>query len=157
VQAVYFYQQGQSWENHGVTGKEDRTVCPNQSTTYYLRVQFTDGRVETRELRIEVAAPPVNAPVITLFDIYPSGTVPLGTCLDLSWDVQGNISRISIFYNNGVIWDYAPVRGSMNHCPPAQGTASYKLTASGGGGTAEAYQYANVQPLVAQPLPATAP
>ncbi len=43
VQAVYFYQQGQSWENHGVTGKEDRTVCPNQSTTYYLRVVFTDG------------------------------------------------------------------------------------------------------------------
>jgi polar amino acid transport system substrate-binding protein len=145
VQAVYFYQQGQSWENHGVTGKEDRTVCPNQSTTYYLRVVFTDGRVETRELRIEVAAPPASAPVITSFQLHPSGNVPAGTCLDLSWDVQGDVGRVSLFYNNGVIWDYAPVRGSTNHCPAQPGTAAYTLTASGGGGTAEAWQYANVQ------------
>ena len=28
VQGVYFYQEGQSWQNNGVTGKEDRPVCP---------------------------------------------------------------------------------------------------------------------------------
>jgi polar amino acid transport system substrate-binding protein len=156
VQAVYFYQQGQSWENHGVTGKEDRTVCPNQSTTYYLRVVFTDGRVETRELRIEVAAPPVNAPVIAYFQLYPSGTVPLGTCLDLSWDVQGSIDRVTLYYNDSVLWDPAPVRGNSNHCPSETGTAHYRLKAKGPGGSAEASQYSDVEMLVTT-LPAPAP
>jgi ABC-type amino acid transport substrate-binding protein len=146
VQAVYFYQQGQSWENNGVTGKEDRTVCPNQSTTYYLRVVYDNGAVETFEVRIEVAAPPASAPVISSFALYPPGNVPYGTCLDISWDIQGSVNRVSLFYNNGVIWDYAPVRGSMNHCPPQPGIAGYNLQASGSGGTAQAWQYANVGP-----------
>jgi len=144
VSEVYFYQQGQSWENYPVTGKEDRTVCPNQSTTYYLRVVLTDGRVETRELRIEVAAPPPSAPVISSFALYPPGSVPFGTCVDLSWDVQGTVNRVSLFYNNAVIWDYAPVRGSKNHCPPQPGTASYLLKATGPGGTSQATQYVNL-------------
>jgi ABC-type amino acid transport substrate-binding protein len=156
VQAVYFYQQGQSWENHGVTGKEDRTVCPNQSTSYYLRVVKPDGSVETLEQRIEVAAPPVSAPVINSFTLYPSGTVPLGTCLDISWDIQGDVSRVSLFYNNGVIWDYAPVRGNTNHCPPQTGVAGYNIKASGPGGNAEAWQYADVEMLVTT-LPAPVP
>jgi hypothetical protein len=146
VQAVYFYQEGESWENHGVTGKEDRTVCPNQSTSYYLRVVFTDGRVETPELRIQVTGAPQNAPVINAFVVSPPGNVPQGTCLDISWDIQGSVNRVSLFYNDNVIWDYAPVRGHTNHCPPQPGSAGYKLQASGPGGTAQAQQYVNVQP-----------
>jgi ABC-type amino acid transport substrate-binding protein len=157
VQAVYFYQQGQSWENNGVTGKEDRTVCPTQSTTYYLRVEYTNGAVETRELRIQVAAAPPSAPVISSFTLYPPGNVPFGTCMDLSWDIQGSVSRVSLFYNNGVIWDYAPVRGSMNHCPPQPGIAGYNLQASGAGGTAQAWQYATMVAAEVQPLPQPVP
>jgi ABC-type amino acid transport substrate-binding protein len=153
VNQVYFYQQGQSWENNGVTGKEDRTVCPNQSTSYYLRVVKNDGSVETQEQRIQVAAPPQSAPVINSFTLYPSGTIPPGTCLDISWDIQGSVNRVSLFYNNGVIWDNAPVRGNTNHCPPQTGVAGYNLQASGPGGTAQAWQYANVVPLVTQPQP----
>jgi polar amino acid transport system substrate-binding protein len=153
VNQVYFYQQGQSWENNGVTGKEDRTVCPNQSTSYYLRVVKNDGSVETQEQRIQVAAPPQSAPVINSFTLYPSGTVPPGTCLDISWDIQGSVNRVSLFYNNGVIWDNAPVRGNTNHCPPQTGVAGYNIQASGPGGTAQAWQYANVVPLVTQPQP----
>jgi ABC-type amino acid transport substrate-binding protein len=154
VQAVYFYQSGQSWENNGVTGKEDRTVCPNQSTSYYLRVVYPNGTSQTFEVRINVAAPPASAPVITSFALYPPGTIPPGTCLDISWDVQGSVSRVSLFYNNGLIWDYAPVRGSTSHCPPHLGVAGYNLQASGPGGTAQAWQYANVvEPVTVQPLP----
>jgi polar amino acid transport system substrate-binding protein len=155
VQAVYFYEQGQSWENHGVSGKEDRTVCPTQSTTYYLRVVYTNGAVQTFEIRIQVAAPPASAPVISSFALYPPGSVPSGTCLDVSWDIQNTVSRVSLFYNNGVIWDYAPVRGSMNHCPPQPGIAGYNLQATGPGGTAQAWQYADVVQVGAQPLPAS--
>jgi ABC-type amino acid transport substrate-binding protein len=145
VQAVYFYQQGESWENHGVTGKEDRTVCPNQSTSYYLRVVYPNGSVQTFEVRINVDAPAASAPVINAFVVSPPGNVPMGTCLDISWDIQGSVNRVSLFYNDNVIWDYAPVRGHTNHCPPQPGSAGYKLQASGPGGTAQAQQYVNVQ------------
>jgi ABC-type amino acid transport substrate-binding protein len=144
VQAVYFYQQGQSWENNGVAGKADRSVCPSQSTSYYLRVVKQDGSAETRELRIDVAAPPSSAPVITKFALDPSGQLPLGGCLQILWDSQGDINRVSIFYNGGVIWDYAPVRGNMGHCPPKAGGANYSITVTGPGGTAQAQQYTNV-------------
>jgi len=144
VREIYFYQQGQSWEGHGVTGKEDRSVCPGQSTSYYLRVVKQDGSAETRELRIDVAAPPSNAPVITNFGLDPSGQIPLGACLQVLWDTQGDINRVSIFYNGQVIWDYAPLRGNMGHCPPNAGSANYSMTASGPGGTAQANQQINV-------------
>jgi polar amino acid transport system substrate-binding protein len=144
VREVYFYQQGQSWEGHGVGGKENRSVCPGQSTSYYLRVVKQDGSAETRELRIDVAAPPVSAPVITQFALDPSGEIPQGACLQILWNSQGDISRVSIFYNDQVIWDYAPLRGNMGHCPPAAGPANYRMTASGPGGSAQANQYINV-------------
>lgn len=144
VREVYFYAQGQSWEGHGVTGKEDRQVCPGQSTTYYLRVVKQDGSVETRELRIEVAAPPPSAPVILSFGMQPGGQIAVGGCVLLNWDSQGDISRVSLFYNGQVIWDYAPVRGNMNHCPTSLGTASYMLKVSGPGGSVQAQQYIQV-------------
>ncbi len=149
VREVYFYQQGQSWEGHGVGGKENRSVCPGQSTSYYLRVVKQDGSVETRELRIDVAAPASNAPVVTKFVLDPMGQIPLGGCLQIIWDTQGDINRVSVFYNGGVIWDYAPLRGNMGHCPPQAGSANYKITASGPGGTAQAEEYINV--MGAQP------
>ena len=151
VREVYFYQQGESWEGHGVGGKEDRSVCPNQSTSYYLRVVKQDGSVETRELRIDVAAPPASAPVITQFATDPAGQIPLGACLQIIWDSQGDINRVSIFYNGGVIWDYAPVRGNMAHCPPKTGGANYSITVTGPGGTAQAQQYVNVVGPVVTP------
>jgi ABC-type amino acid transport substrate-binding protein len=144
VREVYFYSQGQSWEGHGVTGKENRQVCPGQSTTYYLRVVKQDGSVETRELRIEVAAPPASAPVILSFGMQPGAQIALGGCVELNWDSQGDISRVGLFYNGQVIWDYAPVRGNMSHCPPSAGTASYNLQVSGPGGSSQAQQYIEV-------------
>jgi hypothetical protein len=110
-----------------------------------------DGSVETRELRIDVAAPPSSAPVITKFALDPSGQIPLGGCLQIIWDSQGDINRVSIFYNGGVIWDYAPVRGNMGHCPPKAGGANYGITVTGPGGTAQAQQYINVVGGVATP------
>ncbi len=151
VREIYFYDQGESWEGHGVTGKEDRTACPQHSMSYYLRVVKNDGSVETREVRIEVAAPPPSVPIINSIGTSPAGQVDQGVCLQIFWDTQGDISRVTILYNNQTIWDYAPIRGSMNHCPPNPGGATYTVKASGPGGTAQGQTYVQVMPLVVQP------
>jgi len=69
VKEIYFYEQGQSWENHPVTGNEDRTVCPSQSTSYYLRVVKSDYSVETQEQRSR-SPHRSKRPVITSFGLY---------------------------------------------------------------------------------------
>jgi len=40
-----------------------------------------------------------------------------------------------------VIWDYAPLRGNMGHCPADGGDENYRITASGPAGTAQAEQH----------------
>jgi polar amino acid transport system substrate-binding protein len=145
VREVYFYDEGESWQGHGVSGKEDRKACPQKSTSYYLRVVKTDGSVETREVRIEVAAPPKpSAPIVTSVGTNPSGQIVLGACLQLYWDTQGDINRVSVTYNGQMIWDYAPVRGSMNHCPSSPGGTTYVVQASGPGGQAQGLAYVDV-------------
>ena len=97
VQGVYFYQEGQSWQNNGVTGKRTDRYARASSTTYYLRVVFTGGATETQERRINVEAPPPNLPVIARFDSNPQGQVVQGQCLDLYWDVQGAVDRVALW------------------------------------------------------------
>ena len=143
VREVYFYQQGESWEGHGVGGKENRSGLSGPDN-HLLSACGQAGWLGGRELRIDVAAPPSSAPVITRFATDPAGQVPFGACLQVLWDSQGDINRVSIFYNDQVIWDYAPVRGNMGHCPPKTGGANYRITVTGPGGTAQAQQYINV-------------
>jgi len=147
---VYFYDQGESWEDHGVTGKEDRLACPPASRSHYLRVVKNDWSVETREVRIEVAPPPASAPVVTYVHTDPSGSIVLGACVRVSWEATGSIDRVQVTYNNQTIWDYAPVRGSMGHCPTMVGGASYAIIATGPGGSTTGNTYVEVRP---QPQP----
>jgi hypothetical protein len=48
VEAVYFQGEGVSGEN------QSRRECPQESTTYTLRVERADGSTESREIRINV-------------------------------------------------------------------------------------------------------
>jgi hypothetical protein len=104
-----------------------------------------DGTVETREVRIEVAPPPVAAPIVNYVMTEPEGQINIGACLGLIWDTAGSINRVTIAYNNATIWDYAPLRGRMQHCPPTAGGALYVVTASGPGGTAQGNAYVEVR------------
>ena len=154
VQGVYFYQEGQSWQNNGVTGKEDRQVCPGVSTTYYLRVVFTGGATETQERRINVAAPPPNLPVITRFDANPQGQVDQGDCLGLYWDVQGAVDRVALVRNGYPLVDYGPVSGSYDCDRPDAGAYTYELQAWGpGGGPVKRALSINVVPKNVGPAP----
>ncbi|MCB0205620.1 MAG: transporter substrate-binding domain-containing protein [Anaerolineae bacterium] len=142
VQAVFFYADGQSWQNNGVAGQGNSTQCPTQTTTYYLRVVQNDGTVETRSITIYVT-PVANAPQINQFSLNPT-TLQVGQCLIAQWNVQGDVNDVQLLRNNAVLWDGAPFIGSMQDCPPGTGQMSYTLVANGPGGSSQAVQYANV-------------
>lgn len=157
VQAVFYFQQGQNWQNNGVEGVGSRQECPQQTTTYFLRVQMRDGTIQTRELTVSVT-PVVGAPVISRFSANPL-QINVGQCTTLDWSVEGNTSRVVLARNNVALWDGAPVRGSFQDCPPGSGQMTYTLQASGPGGSSQAVQTVNVtaaQPPTATPVPPTA-
>ncbi|HNS01701.1 MAG TPA: transporter substrate-binding domain-containing protein [Anaerolineae bacterium] len=147
VQAVFYFQQGQNWETQGVEGVGSRQECPQQTTTYFLRVQMRDGSVQTRELTVAVT-PIIGAPVISQFTASPL-QINVGQCVTLQWNVEGSTTRVALLRNNGALWDGAPVRGSFQDCPPGAGQMTYALQASGPGGSSQAVQ--TVAVLTAQP------
>ncbi len=142
VQAVFFYADGQNWQNGGVAGQGSSTQCPTQTTTYNLRVVQNNGTVETRSITIYVT-PVASAPQIAQFSLNPSA-LQVGQCLTIQWNVSGNVTTVQVLRNNASLWDGAPVRGSMQDCPPGTGQMTYTLVATGPGGTSQAVQYANV-------------
>ena len=139
VREVYFYQQGQNWQNNGVAGQGSRQECPQQTTTYYLRVVMQDNSVQTRELTVNVT-PVSNAPQINSFTINPQGQIQAGQCVTLQWNVGGSISDIFLSRNNQPLWDGAPYQGNYQDCPPGGGQMTYLLKATGPGGSNQATQ-----------------
>ena len=54
MKEVYFYKEGQRWQDHGVAGEGSREECPPETITYYLRVVLRDNTVEPRQITIYV-------------------------------------------------------------------------------------------------------
>jgi len=154
--AVYFYAQGEAWQNNQVTPQNTRVVCPATTTTYFLRVSKPDGGVEERQIVINVR-PSVGAPVIALFTASPP-QVTAGQCVQLQWDVQGSVTRVTVSNQFRVIWDNAPVRGNTQDCTGAPATVEYRLQATGPGGVSQALDHVNVvSPATATPVPTAVP
>ncbi len=140
VQAVYFYAQGQPWESNGVAGQGSRTECPSTTTTYELRIQYTDGRVEVRQITIYVE-PVASAPNITYWEVVPKDEAYVGQCVDIRWEVQGQVDNIDIRERDNMIWNGAPLRGSVQNCPSGPGEMEYTIEARGPGGTAKRQEH----------------
>jgi polar amino acid transport system substrate-binding protein len=138
VQAVYFYAEGESWQDNGVAGQGSQKECPPHTMTYYLRVVMLDGSVQTRQISINVAASP-NAPVIQHFTVDPDNQITLGQCVDIRWAVAGDVTSVRISSNDNSLWDGAPVQGQMQDCPTSVGNVAYGVEASGPGGTSEGH------------------
>jgi hypothetical protein len=117
-----------------VTGKEDRSVRPDRTTIYYLRVIHTNDASETKDLRIDVEAAPASAPWISRFDSNPQGQITVGQCVDLYWDVQGAVDWVQLLRNGGEIYSGGKVNGSADDCPDV-GFYAYELQAQGPGGS----------------------
>ncbi|MDX1413682.1 MAG: META domain-containing protein [Candidatus Promineifilaceae bacterium] len=54
IQAVWIYPKGENYQDYGVPGVGETTVCPTSSTTYEMRVQHTDGSLEFRSVTVQV-------------------------------------------------------------------------------------------------------
>ena len=155
--AVYFYAQGEAWQNNQVPPQSTRVACPGTTTVYFLRVLKPDGTVEERQTTITVR-PNVNAPTIAQFVASPA-QVTVGQCVTLQWDVQGSVSRVTISNQFRVVWDNAPSRGNTQDCTGGQPTTiEYRIQAAGPGGTSQALDYVSVvNPATATPNPTAPP
>lgn len=142
VRAVYVFPSGENWENFGVPGTGTRQVCPTTTTTHNLRVVKLDGSTEIRQVVVTVN-PVANAPVINRFTVEPA-QIALGQCVNLQWQVTGQVNNVSIFRDEQVILGNAPLSGSMQDCPAAVGEFRYLLEATGPGGMSRVQQYIRV-------------
>jgi polar amino acid transport system substrate-binding protein len=156
VAEVYYYEQGESWEGNGVAGSGSRQECPQQTTSYFLRVVQRDGQVVVLQQVVTVTPKP-GAPFISQFSMNPAGPILIGQCVTLQWRVEGSVNRVDLTRNGGALWDGAPYQGSYDDCPGAPGDYTYILKATGPGGSAQATQYlrVNAQPPTNTPVPPT--
>jgi ABC-type amino acid transport substrate-binding protein/heat shock protein HslJ len=153
IQAVYFYPQGADWTRYGVPGISTSTQCPSHTTTYELRVLQRDGTFVIQQITITVTPSP-GAPNIDRFTVEPT-QILVGQCVNLQWQVSGNVSRVIVSRDGTAIWNGAPVSGQMQDCPPGNGRRSYQLEAQGPGGTSRKTQ--DVTVLTPTPQPTNQP
>jgi polar amino acid transport system substrate-binding protein len=156
VNAVYFFAEGEPWQDHGVIGKDKREVYPQRTTIYNLRVVKRDNSVEIRQIRIEVE-PVVGAPIIDRFTVNPEFQITVGQCVDILWQVQGDVRRVNLLRNNVTLWDGAPISGTTQDCPPGTGEMAYVIEAIGPGGTSRLQRLVNVVQPTATPTPTELP
>jgi hypothetical protein len=157
VQEVYFYAEGEDWQDNGVVGEGTQMECPPVTWTYYLRVVKLDGTVETPSITIYVE-PVAEAPAIKRFTVDPSGLITLGECVTLQWKVEGDVDTVAISANEVILWEPAPSSGSTKDCPDALGAVVYGITAVGPGGTSQGSQTINVvDAATATPEPTAEP
>jgi polar amino acid transport system substrate-binding protein len=143
VQAVYLYEQGEPWQDNGVPGDGTRTVCPSKTSTYELRVVNLDGSVDIRQVTVNVI-PVSDAPSITRFTVDPPNEINAGQCVVIRWSVEGEVTNVTLHRNNTVLWDAAPLSGSLTDCPPGTGEMTYGITATGPGGTSRLVDHIRV-------------
>jgi hypothetical protein len=142
IQAVWFLENGQDYRNFPTTGQNSSTQCPSTTTTYNLRVQFTDGTVRVRQITINVE-PSNAAPKITNFSVAPP-SVQAGQCVQVNWRVEGGVNNVRITRDQTILWDGAPLAGTTGDCPSQPGFAVYVIEATGSGGTARLQQNVSV-------------
>jgi polar amino acid transport system substrate-binding protein len=153
VQEVYFYPDDEPWQDYGVAGQGSSVQCPQETTTYNLRVVKRDGTVETREITIYVEVT-AEAPDIERFTIEPA-QITVGQCTNIRWNVSGEVETVKILANNRPLWDGAPLSGNMDDCPPGAGIIIYAIEATGPGGAArqEASLKVDQPPIIIAPTP----
>lgn len=152
IRAVWFYPDGANYNNFPVTGQGTSTQCPSQTTTYNLRVQKTDGTVETRQITVYVEQS-AEKPTVNNFTVSPS-SINVNQCVTIRWQVSGEVTNVVLGRNEAVLWNNAPLSGSRQDCPPS-GLATYYLEVSGPGGTNRVQQNVNVSRPTAVPATAT--
>lgn len=96
-------------------------------------------------IQVPQPQPPTPPPVPTIyrFQVQP-GQVVVGQCVDITWQVTGQVSTVQLLRNSGLIWGNAPATGSLSDCPPSVGQYIYQIVADGTGGKASDQRLVNV-------------
>lgn len=120
VKAVYFFPEGQRWQDHGVVGAGEQQVCPSQTTTYRLRVVMRDDSVQVHEIEIQVRTQrSAQAFSVDRTEIKP------GECVTFRWHVEG--VKAVYFFPEGERWqDHGVVGVGEQQVCPSQ-TTTYRL------------------------------
>jgi polar amino acid transport system substrate-binding protein len=143
AQSVYFYAEGQNWQDHGKAGVGSQVECPQVTTIYFLQVVALGSDVITQSIPITVETA-ANAPLISRFELQPTGQIPMGGCVTITWQVDGDINNVALSSDNLPLWNGAPTSGTYQDCPATSGSVTYGLEASGPSGTSRAQQNINV-------------
>jgi heat shock protein HslJ len=153
AQAVYFYAQGQPWQNNMVNAVGGTVVYPATTTTYELRVVALNGAVDVQQITIQVSQP---LPVINYFTAEPT-QIKAGACVNLTWQTSGGATHVQLMRNQYVILDNAQLTGGAQDCPDTTGQVVYTLSAKNAvGNSVTNQQIVNVEaPPPANPLVGT--
>ncbi len=133
--ASYFYQQGQEWQSYPVPANGNRVECPPVQATYELRAEKADGSVEVRQIVIYVD-PVTDAPHIERFTVDPA-EITAGQCVDIRWQLSGDVQMVNIYRNGAPIQQGAPLSGTRQDCPAETGILTYHIEAKGTGGVSQ--------------------
>jgi heat shock protein HslJ len=143
VQAVWVYPQGERYSRFPRVGHDSERVCPNNTTTYEMRVLLRDNSTEFRQVTINVnapPAPPTPTPVadplagtswnIVNFNNGRGGVTTLlaDTHANANFDRDGRVSGSAGCNNfnasyqvNGNNITISPPGGSSMFCPDPEG------------------------------------
>jgi hypothetical protein len=124
VRAVYL-------NGEGVTGEDSRSVCPQTTTTYVLRVVNDDNTSASRSLTVAVL-PGSGIPLHFWADQY---TISPGNCTNLYWSVEG---VQAVYVGETGSEQGVPGVGSRQVCPV--GRVSYTIQATTTDGRSDSKQ-----------------
>jgi ABC-type amino acid transport substrate-binding protein/putative hemolysin len=121
-----------------VQGSWSDNQPPAGTLTYELQAKGPGGSAQPADRKITVTKPPpTSPPQIVRFDSNPQGETLAGQCVDLYWEVQGQVDSIRLT-SNGNRLNVSSPSGTYHDCgcPSSPGSCQYELSASGPGGSA---------------------
>ena len=117
IKAIYFFAEGERWEDHGVVGGGEQQVCPSETTTYCLRIVNRDDSVDVHRIPIQVNAG-VGGPIFSA----DRATIRPGESVNFRWHVEG--VKAVYFHMESEPWQSHGVagEGGQQVCPSQTST-----------------------------------
>jgi heat shock protein HslJ len=123
IQAVWVYPVGQPYSQFPVTGQGSQQVCPQQTTTYEMRVLLRDNSVQTQQIAIQVnVVNPLANSSWTLATLYGAAPVPESSPMIFFYDdgrvsVNGGCNTFNGSYQvSNELISIGPLAGSLVLC-----------------------------------------
>jgi polar amino acid transport system substrate-binding protein len=104
---------------------------PNPGVVVYRLEASGYGKVDFREMTVNVNQPPApQEPQIAFFDAHPD-EIQAGQCVEITWSVTGAASYIRLTRNGEMLVEAAAYSGTHHDCLANEGEYTYRLEAGG--------------------------